>query len=148
MNAPRLSTFQSSDADLLSLPAFWRSSGSEVFVVTQAGEFAGVRYGAGDVLLCRGDSMDGEPVVLVARGHGRPRLGWTREDELFGDMGEPCSAARWRACGRVAAVMRATASSLALVRGPTARRRSERGQVRGPVALAERDQLSLFTSAA
>lgn len=116
MNAPRLDRYTADVHELTALPAIWQGAADEVFVVTQAGEFGGERYGLGDVLVCRGEAVDDEPVVLMARGHGRPRMGWTRGDALFGEVGEPCSAARWRAAGRIVAVLRADARSLAVVR--------------------------------
>jgi hypothetical protein len=145
MHAPRLAPFASVSDDHTHLPAIWRSEQCAVFVVMTAGEFAGIRYGVGDILLCCGEAVQDEPVVLVARGQGRPRLGWVRGDLLLGDLEEPCSAARWQVGGRVSAVMRATARSVALVRGPSVPRQPRVRAVPGREALG---QLSLFASAA
>ncbi|TNE85785.1 MAG: hypothetical protein EP330_24425 [Deltaproteobacteria bacterium] len=146
MNAPRLDRYTAATEDLTNLPPIWQETTDEVFVVTHPGEFGGVHYGLGDVLVCRGDAVDDEPVVLMARGHGRPRLGWVRGDELYGEVGEPCSVARWRAAGRIVAVMRADARSLALVRpAPAPMVRLPGVPAARPMASA---QLSLFSQAA
>lgn len=148
MTAPRIDRFIAVSDDSTVLPSIWQGAADEVFIVTQPGEFGGERYGLGDVLVCRGEVVDDEPVVLMARGHGRPRMGWTRGDALFGEVGEPCGAARWRAAGRIVAVLRADARSLAVVR-------SAPQVVPGPVMLrttpthrAPAGQLSLFSQAA
>lgn len=79
------------------------------FVVCCAGVFGGRHYDAGDVVVCRGRAVHGDGVVLVARGHGRPRLGTVDGLSFRGDAGEPCHAERWQAAGRLVAVYRRTA---------------------------------------
>lgn len=75
----------------------------EHFVVVRDGAWAGGSWSAGEVVVCRGEARDGDVVVLVARGHGRPRLGRVVGGELFGDAGERCHPARWRVAGRCVA---------------------------------------------
>lgn len=76
------------------------SAEAEVFVVVDEGMFGGRRWRLGDVVVC-GEATPESPVVLVARGHGRPRLGTVTGDEVRGDAGEPCSRERWQVAGRV-----------------------------------------------
>jgi hypothetical protein len=77
--------------------------GVRLFVVTGEGTFGGRGYGVGEVLVCRGEARSGDLTVLVARGHGRPRLGSVRGTRLVGDAGEPCLPERWQAAGRLVA---------------------------------------------
>jgi hypothetical protein len=71
------------------------------FVVVQPGTYAGRWYTRGEVLLAEPAlALPGEPVILVARDSGRPRLGCLRGSRLFGDADEPCSAVRWSVAGR------------------------------------------------
>ena len=76
------------------------------FVVVRHGECVHGQWGAGEVLVCRGEARDGDLVVLVARGHGRPRVGTVRGGRLYGDAGEPCHAGRWTVAGRLVATWR------------------------------------------
>lgn len=76
------------------------------FRVRRGGTFRGQQFVAGDVLVVGGPSRGEWPVVLVARGLGRPRLGTQRGLTLLGEVGEPCSAMRWEAAGRVIGVIR------------------------------------------
>jgi hypothetical protein len=80
--------------------------GVQLFVVIREGSFSGRTFGAGEVLVCRGEARSGDQTVLVARGHGRPRLGSVRGTRLVGDAGEPCLAERWQAAGRLVACYR------------------------------------------
>jgi hypothetical protein len=73
------------------------------FVVVQEGSFQGRTHAAGSVLVCRGDAAHADATVLVATGHGRPRLGTVLAGRLVGDAGEPCHPARWRSAGRLVA---------------------------------------------
>lgn len=77
----------------------------EAFVVVHEGAFGGREHAAGDILICRGAVDDGD-TVLVALGHGRPRLGSVIDGRLVGDAGEPCHPARWRAAGQLVASYR------------------------------------------
>lgn len=76
------------------------------FVAVREGRFGALGFAAGDVLVCDGEARHGDMVVLVARGHGRPRLGLVHGTELIGDAGERCHRARWRPAGRLLAVAR------------------------------------------
>jgi hypothetical protein len=109
-----------------------REDGELSFVVTRSGRFGGRLWREGDVVVCSGEPGDGEQVVLVARGHGRPRLGSVRGPHLFGDAEEACHPQRWRAAGRIQAV----------------HRRAMAGWVVEWVAEPERRQLALFQALA
>ena len=82
-----------------------RCAEAMTFVVVQSGVFNGRPWNVGDVVVCQGMATDGEAVVLVARGMGRPRLGTVAGHRFYGDCGEPCSRARWEAAGRIVAVL-------------------------------------------
>lgn len=75
----------------------------ELFLVTAEGSYGGWWFGAGDLIVCRGEARPGDVTVLVARGQGRPRLGKVDGSKFRGDAGELCLPARWRAAGRVVA---------------------------------------------
>ncbi|MCO4746461.1 MAG: hypothetical protein KC912_16810 [Proteobacteria bacterium] len=146
MSAPRLTRYQDLNDRGQRVPAIWQGAADQVFVVMSPGRFAGQRYNVGDVLICRGDVVEDEAMVLMARGHGRPRMGSLRGDALYGEVGEPCSAARWRAAGRIVAVLRGESSSLSVVRSApqvvkVSREPRRPRRVRTP-------QLSLFSRAA
>jgi hypothetical protein len=86
------------------LPESVRSGRTPAFLVVTEGTFEGKFYPAGVVLVSGlGDANDA--VILVARGYGRPRFGTIADGRLYGDAGEPCSAARWMSVGPVAAVL-------------------------------------------
>jgi len=82
------------------------ANGVQLFVVRREGEFGGQSYEAGQVVVCRGTPRCGEVVVLVALGHGRPRLGRVEGLGFTGDAGEPRDPARWVAAGKVVAAIR------------------------------------------
>jgi hypothetical protein len=86
---------------LAELPPMPRD-GVELFVVTSEGVFDGTTFSVGDVLVCGGETRSG-PTVLVARGYGRPRLGYVCGARLLGDAGEPCHVGRWRSAGPLVA---------------------------------------------
>ena len=75
-----------------------------LFVVVASGVFGGRWFRPGDLVVCDGTDTDGD-VVLVARGHGTPRLGSRTLGRLTGDAGEPCSEQRWRVAGTVIGVV-------------------------------------------
>lgn len=75
--------------------------GVETFLVVREGVFDGRVYGAGELVLCRGEARNGDATVLVALGQGRPRLGTRRNGRWHGDVGEPCAPERWRSAGRL-----------------------------------------------
>ncbi|MEZ4241401.1 MAG: hypothetical protein R3F59_35665 [Myxococcota bacterium] len=77
--------------------------GVEVFVVTGEGSHGAIAFAVGDLLVCRGAARPGETTVLVARGHGRPRLGTVEGTRFRGDAGEPCHPDRWRSAGALVA---------------------------------------------
>lgn len=109
MNAPRIRNIDDAHPDLLAaLPALPGTDGVAMFVVTGEGVFAGRRWGVGDVVVCRGDARTGDATVLIARGHGRPRLGSVRGTRVWGDAGEPCHPGRWLVAGRMVAHYRST----------------------------------------
>ena len=142
MNAPRLVPFLDMHDDTQELPAIWRDCAAETFVVAAPGEFGGIRYRVGDMLVCRGDADSDELVVLVARRHERPRVGWVRREGLEGEHGEPCSPVRWRPAGRVVAVLQPRTRGLAMCRP------AERPAPTARTQRAEAPQLSLFSQAA
>ncbi len=105
MRAPSLRDVADAHPELaLGLPALPQQGGLGLFVVTSEGRFWGRQWSVGDVVVCRGEARSGDPTVLVARGHGRPRLGSVRGARVWGDAGEPCHSGRWRVAGRLAAV--------------------------------------------
>src|SRR5690606_8938694 len=77
-----------------------------LFRVIEEGFYAGRCWREGDVIACRDTVEPWGPVVLEARGHGRPRLGALQGRALFGDGGEPCSPLRWRVAGEVVVILR------------------------------------------
>jgi hypothetical protein len=77
--------------------------GVRLFVVTSEGRFGGCTFATGEVLVCRGEARSADLTVLVARGHGRPRLGSVVGTRLVGDAGEPCLPERWQAAGKLVA---------------------------------------------
>jgi hypothetical protein len=78
----------------------------ENFIVTRDGHCSQGSWGAGEVLVCRGQAADGDAVVLVPRGPGRPRVGRVQGTRLIGDAGEQCHHSRWRVAGRLVATWR------------------------------------------
>lgn len=142
MPAPRLVP---AHADRVArLPEALRGSADAVFLVVEAGEFAGERYAAGDLVVCRAPVGRDAPVVLVARGFGRPRLGWVRENGVYGDVGEPCSPERWRPVGRISAVLRAASET----RSPSPARLGGRAGDGSPLHRRPEGQLALFAARA
>jgi hypothetical protein len=126
MPAPRIEALDIVEQRLGSVA---RAEVGEAFVVLSAGEFGGRCFAVGDVLIAEPGAGNG-PVILVARGPGRPRLGSVCGSAVTGDAGEPCSGHRWRVAGGIRHVpsTRATADvasrfdrgarvALALVRG-------------------------------
>jgi len=89
------------------------NTSATLFEVLQAGTWNGEWYEAGERILCGGVPRNGDPVVLVPSGRGRPvlgrrvGLGWT------GASNEPCSPRRWRAAGVAQRIVR-SATQLAL----------------------------------
>lgn len=99
MSAPRIVAITAS------LPLV--PQGARLFQVVQEGSFADRSWAVGDVLVCvPGAEQDESAVVLVARGHGRPRLGSRQGHHLRGEVGELCSPERWLVAGAVVAVLR------------------------------------------
>lgn len=80
--------------------------GARLFRVTRDGSFDGRVYRAGELALVDGSPGEGDSVVLVAIGHGRPRLGRVAGTQLLGDQGEPCHLSRWEVAGRLRGVVR------------------------------------------
>lgn len=107
MRAPALAHIDTVHPDSRSaLPPLTTGPAVEHFVVVREGSCAHGHWGTGEVLVCRGEPADGDQVVLVARGHGRPRVGTVRKGRLYGDAGEPCHPDRWRVAGRLVATWR------------------------------------------
>ncbi|MCA9569952.1 MAG: hypothetical protein KC656_19035 [Myxococcales bacterium] len=102
-------------ADAFPLPATF-PVGTRVFDVRRDGAFAERVFRTGERLLVDGAGSVGDPVVLVARGPGRPRLGFVARDGLVGDRGEPCLASRWEVAGRVIGVARPLANGWSVER--------------------------------
>ncbi len=100
MNAPLIQPI--TDA-LTAVPSVHPSL--RLFTVLRDGTFAGRRWHAGDVVACRNAIEPRGPIVLEARGHGRPRLGMLEGHALRGDGGEACSPLRWGVAGEVVAVL-------------------------------------------
>jgi len=78
----------------------------QVFSVERDGLFGGRQFHAGELALVDGVAEEGDLVVLVAAGPGRPRLGRVVGNRLLGDRGEPCLMSRWEVAGRVVGVIR------------------------------------------
>ena len=76
-----------------------------LYLVTEAGTFAGRRWQVGELVEVSQGEEDG-PAVLEPRGFGRCRLGNVRGVRIFGAADEPCSPQRWSIRGRVCAVRR------------------------------------------
>ena len=107
MRAPVLAPLDSLHSSARrSLPPLADGPTVEHFAVVREGICAHGQWGAGEVLVCRGEARDGDKVVLVARGHGRPRVGSVRKGRLYGDAGELCHPGRWRVAGRLVATWR------------------------------------------
>ncbi|MBA2320314.1 MAG: hypothetical protein H0V89_04075 [Deltaproteobacteria bacterium] len=81
-----------------------------LYLVTEAGFFAGRRWQVGELVEIAEGEEDG-PAVLVPRGFGRCTLGSVRGIRLFGVADEPCSPQRWAVKGRVCAVRRPVGSA-------------------------------------
>lgn len=127
------------------------SNPRELFLVVGEGEFEGRSFAVGDLLACVGAATSGDLVVLVPRGHGRPRLGTVQGARLLGDAGEPCHAIRWRVAGRLVSVVRDPQLARSL-RPPPRRPPLRLPATRPACATAQRPrptgQLSLFGVAA
>jgi hypothetical protein len=133
-----------------------RAQDVERFVVVEGGVHAGRWFDVGDILICGGDPEHNEPIVLVARGFGRPRLGTSLGSRLMGDAGEPCHPDRWRSAGAVQARIRAGShpyvaelvkryGRVCSVGGPSERGAAGGRGGRSPAAQLSR-QLPLFTA--
>jgi hypothetical protein len=76
------------------------------FEIRTDGRVDGRAFSSGEHLLLEPGAQDGDAVVLVATGPGRPRLGFVRGATLVGDRGEPCARSRWSVAGRIVGVAR------------------------------------------
>ncbi len=104
MTTPRLDTIPSDTATTLH------------FRVSRSGACGGRLFHLGaDLEVATRTPVDGEPVVLVPRGPGRPRLGTVRKGRLYGAAGEPCAPAWWTVAGPVRSIPSGEASG---ARGP------------------------------
>lgn len=101
MAVPALTRISPTTPRPANLPA-----GVQAFSVARGGEFAGRRFSEGEIALVGGAVEEGEALVLVALGHGRPRLGTVRGSRLIGDRGEPCLTSRWEVAGRLLGIAR------------------------------------------
>lgn len=131
MHTPLLASIASPSprirASVGELPELPFHPGLSWFVVAEAGRFGDANWRRGEVLLCRGEARPGDTVVLVARGHGRPRLGRLDGLRFVGDQGEPCHPARWSSAGPiVGAVRRRLGAWVVDLDGAPVRRRSVR----------------------
>ncbi|MCB9677020.1 MAG: hypothetical protein H6737_18025 [Alphaproteobacteria bacterium] len=89
--------------------------GIRVFGIVRDGEFAGRHYRSGELaVVVGGVPEEGDAVVLVAVGPGRPRLGRVQGNRLIGDRGEPCLMSRWEVAGRVEGVIRPVGAGWAI----------------------------------
>lgn len=105
--APLLQVLSRAHIDISVLPEALLGRAMQLYAVIQAGIFDGRVLDVGDVVVCAETAIAGAPVVLVARGHGGPRLGSVRGAEILGDAGEPCSGGRWRIAGHVERILHA-----------------------------------------
>ncbi len=85
-------------------------SSAQVFSVARDGEFGGRSFRSGELVIVSGTPEQGDSVVLVARGPGRPMLGRVDGLRLLGDHGEPCLLSRWSVAGRLVGVVRSVGS--------------------------------------
>jgi len=88
------------------LPELPVAPGVSWFLVSEAGRFGERCWQRGEVLVCRGEARPGDTVVLVARGHGRPRIGRVDGRRFVGDQGEPCHPVRWASAGPIVGSLR------------------------------------------
>jgi len=81
------------------------SPDTRLFGVVASGVFGDLHVEAGEIIACRPAAEPEGPVVLEARGFGRPRVGRLDGRALYGDGGEACSPLRWRVVGEIVAVL-------------------------------------------
>lgn len=103
--APLLTVLSRAGIDTAIVPEAFRPVRQHLYAVIESGDFGGRRYAVGEVVVCRGEATNTEPVVLVPRGPGRPMLGRVVGEALTGDAGEPCAPARWTVAGRIERVL-------------------------------------------
>lgn len=87
-----------------------------LFEVVRGGVFGGRTFAEGELLWAGATAEEGDRVVLVARGPGRPRLGCVRGRQLLGDHGEPCHTSRWEVAGKLLGVVRPVGAGWAVER--------------------------------
>ena len=103
MNTPTIAT---AARHPVALQPLFAEAGVEAFTIVRSGYFAGRDWSAGDMIVCSPRREAVANVVLIPRGRGRIRMGTAQGSKLFGEAGEPCSPARWRAAGMLSAVAR------------------------------------------
>ncbi len=81
---------------------------ARLFDVRRGGSFGPYRFHTGERLVFAETPTSGDIVALVARGPGRPRLGWISRNGLLGDRGEPCLPERWEVAGKLIGVLRSS----------------------------------------
>lgn len=102
MVAPRLIAIEDAPRGLVSsLPRLPRGRDVQGFVVVRDGRWQSSQWRVGDVVVCRGDATQGDDVVLLPAGHGRPQFGSIKGIRLYGAEGEPCHPARWHVAGKI-----------------------------------------------
>jgi len=102
MAAPRLIPIEDAPRALVSsLPRLPRGRDVRAFVVVREGRWQSSLWRVGDVVVSRGDANQGDDVVLLPAGHGRPQFGSVQGIRLFGAEGEPCHPARWQVAGKI-----------------------------------------------
>ena len=79
---------------------------AQVFSVARDGQFGGRSFRAGELVIVAGQPEQGDSVVLIANGPGRPMFGQVDGHRLLGMHGEPCLLSRWQVAGRLAGVVR------------------------------------------
>ena len=132
---------------------------AQLFRVVRSGVFGARRFTAGEIAWVESGATDGDSVVLVALGFGRPRFGRVLGRRLLGATGEPCLASRWEVAGQVCGVLRPAGAEWAVERlvesdhsistvGEESSRRSSSVVSEEPIEEPLSSQLSLFQSAA
>ncbi len=102
MVAPRLIRIEDAHRALVSrLPRLPQGRDVQVFVVVREGRWQSGLWSVGDVIVCRGEAGEGDDVVLLPAGHGRPQFGTVQGIRLYGAEGEPCHPARWHVAGMI-----------------------------------------------
>ena len=104
MPSPRLRRVSPTDSRVSGLAICSR----HIFEVVISGERDGRQFDLGELVLTSGEAMDGDDIVLVPAGRGRPMFGSLDDGVLRGASGEARSGSRWVIAGRIIGTYRQT----------------------------------------